>query len=341
MGSGGFRKRTGADLPLVYDNVSSGHRANYVRLFAALVGGEGKIGPYWRNLVRLVLCPSLMIPSFEGSPRRNLAIIMARILLRRRTAVLFLRAHLIEHRRGIPRFVHRAALRIMGTDERVLPISIVGNENLQRMCPRIQVIADPEFWDYEFAPPAVSDQRLMREVRARAGNRKILLVAGSITADKAVGELGKIFACSPALSDAFFPVLAGSVHPNAVAGCAFVSEHGLKLDGPIDDSTFRSLFEAADFAWCAYGPRRDMSSGILGRCIQSSVIPIVRRMSVAEGLARTWTDVIAVDFSDPQASAKELLSLSHQPSPVDHSELRAEGHRVQQMLREFLYQGLR
>src|SRR3546814_779911 len=102
------------------------------------------------------------------------------------------------------------------------------------------------------------------------------------------------------------------------------------------DAAFRTLFEVADFAWCAYHPSRDMSSGILGRCIQSEVVPIVRRGSVAAGLARRWTESVSVDFSDPHASANALLSFSGKPSPLKRDELRAEGERVRQLLREFL-----
>lgn len=327
--------RAGAERPLVYDNLGSGHRANYVRLLAALVEGEGEIAPYRSRVGRLLSHPSLILSSFEGGPRQNLAIVIARMMLRRRTAVVLLRAHLTAHRRGPGRWIHAAALRLMGTSRFVLPLSIVGSDELARLCPRVQVIADPEFWDYQFGPAFAPDASLIAGIRARARGRKVVLVTGTISGDKAVGELGAMFAASPELRGAFFAVLAGPLRPEAEEECAFIKEHGWQIDGWIDDFAFRSLFGAADFAWCAYRPSRDMSSGILGRCIQSDVVPIVRSGSVAERLARKWTDPVTVDFADPAASARALLSYAGEAVPAKGDALRAEGERVGQLLRDF------
>lgn len=333
------RRRTGAHVPLVYDNLGAGHRANYVRLLSDIAGGEGRISAFRTNMLPLLTRPSLIISTFEGAPRRNLAVILARLLLGRRTVVLFLRAHLKDHRRGIAGLLHGAVLRIMGTSRRVLPLSIVGSEDLKKSCPQIRVIADPEFWDYEFSSPVAIDRQLVDEVRARAGGRKVLLIAGTISEDKAVGELARMFATQPLLRERFFPVLAGQVLPEAAADCAFVADYGWHIDGWIDDSMFRSLFEAADFAWCAYRQTRDMSSGILGRCIQCGTIPIVRRNSVAERLGRQWTDAVAIDFSTPLESSDALLSFPSKVAPIRHKELREEGERVRKMLCDFLYPG--
>jgi hypothetical protein len=323
-------------VPLVYDHFGSGHRANYVRLFARLVGGEAEIGRYWHNWLRLLLCRSLVLPSFDGEPRRNLAIAVVRVLLRRPTAVLLLRAHLIGQRRRLAHFAHSLVLRFLGTSRQILPLSIVGSDELRRACPNVEVIVDPEFWDYEFMPRAPHDKALIEEVQRRAGDRRILLIAGGISRDKAIDELAQIFTQEPCMGELFCPILAGTVHPDSIASCAFVDEHGWHIESGIDDATFRQLFELADFAWCAYRLTRNMSSGILGRCIQCSVTPIVRRSSVAETLALRWTEVISIDHSNPEASSKALLTHSEVCAPVRHDELKAEGDRVQQLLRDFL-----
>ena len=43
-----------------------------------------------------------------------------------------------------------------------------------------------------------------------------------------------------------------------------------------------ALYSIADLAWCFYSPEYDQASGILGRALQFSVTPVVRKGSVSE-----------------------------------------------------------
>jgi hypothetical protein len=118
--------------------------------------------------------------------------------------------------------------------------------------------------------------------------------------------------------------------------CEFIGKSGWRIEQPLDDGMFRQAFDAADFAWCAYWPSRDMSSGILGRCVQSSTVPIVRQGSVAEQLASEWSDPVSVDFADNRASARAIAAHSGQAPPVPHDRLKSEGYRARDLIRQFL-----
>jgi hypothetical protein len=319
---------------LVFDNHASGHRANYVELFADIAGGTPLISPFARALPKLLFTRNLILPTFEGAPRRNLLLVLARMLLRRKTAVIFLRAHLFDHRSATSRLAHAAMLQTFGRNRCVLPMSIVGNAALSARCPSIQVIVDPEFWDFEFRTPAEIDRELAEEVRRRAARRKILLIAGTLSADKAIDELGRLFEARPDKMSAVFPLAAGRSLPELQA-VDFIYTHGMIIDRHLSDSEFNTLFAVADFAWCAYRPERDMSSGILGRCIQTGVIPIVRQGSVAAQLARDWTAPVILDFSDLAGSAARLAGREGSRQAVPHDRLEAEGNRVRRILADF------
>lgn len=305
---------------LVYDAQPDGHRENCVTLFARLTGGTALIAPVKAARKRLLAAPSLVITTYETQPAAFLLILVVRAMLGRRSAVIFMRAHL-PRARMLHRAFHRAAIALVNRLRAVLPLTLVPLPAKARAS-RFVAIADPESWDLgpeEVAAPATA---LSEQALAFAAGRPILLVTGYIERNRGIEFLRDIYARRDGLIDSLVPVLGGMLAPDVRDSAAELQALGaLVVDRYLSRSEMMSLYAAATAAWCCYVPERDISSGIFGRAIQFGVAPVVRRGSVLHGFSAQIGNAVPIDFGKVEDAARRLRT------GVTRSPPRIEGSR--------------
>jgi len=301
---------------IVYDNLGSGHRRGYVRTLAKALNSLGVVGPRRKYIKLLLTTPKLILPTFEGGPRFNAVVIALRAISGRKTVVILLRAHLVEHRTLFNRIIHKLTLRFFGWSKSVMPLSIVESEDLPRRCPGVQFIEDPEFWDLTEAEIGAAHSSLADEVAELQRGRPILLVVGGLSASKGLSYLRQILETSAALEPHIFVVVAGPVVADAQEDISALRAAGAFVrDRFLTDGELLSLFKLAEMAWCCYPVERDMSSGIFGRCRQIGVIPVVRQGSLLESKFGGTMHTRPIPYDDAQAAGAILCSsLPDRPS---------------------------
>lgn len=319
---------------VIFDSRPEGHRANYVRIMARLTGGRPLIAPVRRSLATLLFSRSLLLTTFETEPTSFLPILILRSLMRRRTAVLFLRAHLHQHRRPLNRLLHRFVIGLVGHLRSILPLTPVplppgtGGD-------RFALIQDPEFWDLDPADLDTPDTPLSEQVRAFAEGRPILLFTGYIERARGIEFMRDIYERGSGLSERLAPVLCGMIDRDAAEAAAALERSGaLVVDRYLSHEEMMSLYRAADVAWCCYVPERDLSSGIFGRALQFGVVPIVRRGSVLDSLAAGSDNAVRLDFGHvaDAVGALETLETGVARSPRGSARANEQRNRVQSLL---------
>ncbi len=266
------------------------------------------VGSTLGNLMILLRTPRLVISSFEGRPKTFLVLALIRAILRKRVAIIFLRAHLQANHSSWNYVRHRVAMRLLTNSSMIKPISIVRDFQLAQLYPSIAYIPDPEFWDLDKETIETSHSQLAKEIEAKKAGRRVMLVAGGLAASKGLSFLSSLVASEPALVQSILIVLAGQIYPDAQDEVERLEKLGaLKVARHLGDEEFLSLFKVADFAWACYAPNRDMSSGILGRCLQIGVTPVIRRGAVIANMIPEMASVIELDYEDLEGSCRALL----------------------------------
>ncbi len=282
---------------LVFDSRPDGHRRSYVDTLAALAGGTPRIAPVRRSLASLLLAPKLLLTTFETSPRWFALVMVLRAALGRKTAAIFLRAHL--HRQGgaAKRLLYRPIIWTLNRLPSVLLLTLVPVAMPGRN--RFVPIADPQFWDVGPAALDAPDTDLSRRVREVAGGRAVLLFTGYVEASRGVGFLRDVFAGDGDTIRRVLPVLAGIVMPDGEGAAADLAAAGAVVEGRfVTDAEQMSLFRAASAVWCCFTPERDMSSGVFGRAVQFGAAPIVRKGSALEAMAGDVGNAVVIDYGD-------------------------------------------
>lgn len=302
---------------LVFDSRPDGHRRGYVATLARLTGGIARIAPVRRSLAELLRVPNLLLTTFETSPRWFALVLVLRAALGRRSAAIFLRAHL--HRQGgrAKRLLYGPILWLLNRLDSVLLLTLVPVAAPGRN--RFVAIADPEFWDVGAAALDTPGTDLSRRAGEAAAGRQILLFTGYAEASRGIGFLRDIFAADGDLIRGVLPVIAGTVMPDGEGAAADLAAGGALVEGRfVTDAEMMSLFRAAAAVWCCFAPERDMSSGVFGRAVQFGAAPIVRRGSVLEGLAGDVGNALAIDYGDVAgARARFGAGFARTPPPVE------------------------
>lgn len=285
---------------LVFDANPVGHRENYVRGFARLLGGTPLIGHPLGHLWRLLTARRLMLPTFETMPRGYVLLALARMMLMRRTVILILRPQ-IGPGQWVKRSIHQLLAAMPGVRlGTIFPISPESH-----LYGRSSLILDLEYWDRTgMAAPAATP--LSDAVRAAAAGRKIVAALGWFSADKG-GHMLIDLAQRPDLAEKFLFVLTGIVLPDVQDRLDAAPRHALFTETrELSDDELMSLYPAADLVWCCYSPERDISSGIFGRSLQFGVPAIVREGSLLQRQAEGRAECIAVPWGDSEAAAQRI-----------------------------------
>lgn len=302
----------GVQRGLVYASNSSGHRGPYVALFSSLLGFEGVCAPASGAMLRrLIAAPRLLLATFEDELPMISAALVARAVLGRPTAGIFLspqRCFVREELKcRIKKLAFKGYKRVPGlTLFTITPFDIE---------PRFAEVAnvgahDPQYWDMHdgtrvvMPPPTPFSD----EILAAAAGRPVVCLPGSLNAEKGFTFLAEALAATPVLAERLLIVAAGRVLPNARSAAEkFVASGGLLHDRRLEDAELESLYGIADAIWCCYEPGYDQASGIFGRAMQFGVPVIVRRGALIEVIAAgTPLPVIKVDFGDSISFADAL-----------------------------------
>lgn len=295
---------------LVFDASSSGHRENYVRVFARLLGGVPLIGPPFNYLGRLVTARRLLLPTFETMPRFYFFVALLRMLLNRRTVLFILRPQ-VAPGQWIKLATHRLLAAMPGVRLATI-FPIAPNSHLYG---RSTLILDLEYWD-RAGLPLPGPTPLSDAVRAAAAGRCIVTALGCFSEDKGANMLIDL-AEREELAEHFLFVVGGIILPDVEARLDAASRHGLFVEKrKLSEAELMSLYTITDFTWCCYAPERDISSGIFGRSLQFGVPVILREGSLLQRQAEGRANYIAVPWGDSNAAEERLVNQSGRQSPI-------------------------
>lgn len=297
---------------LVHAVDAIGHRGPYVRVISGLLSMDQLIGPLdWTNNVKLMTTRRLFLSTFDDAPLRYASIAMARGLLGRPTAALFIRPQTcVEPSRlklRIKRYLYRLFLKI----PRFHLITITPFV----WHPKFSELAhhgtyDPQYWDFfdgkQLRKP--SHSQLSRDIQHRACGRAIVCLPGFLSREKGFEFYSQIVKMNVGLCDKVLFVAAGAVLPGLEESArSFQAGGGLLIERQLDDFEIESLYVASDAIWACYSPEYDQASGIFGRALQLGLPVFVRRASMIERIAGS-VDAYAVslDFGDPRWAGSRI-----------------------------------
>lgn len=284
---------------VVYERRRAGHRENYAKTVASVLGGEPAIGDEPELLRKSLGARELVITTLESAPVLYTALCLARAAIGRRTSVIATRSH-VEAPRGVVRRTGRAGVyQLLRTLPQVQLLTI--SPPFGAPDPRMEFIEDIEFWDLPddllARPPETALSLRVRELRK---TRPTLVLLGTIDTIKGHEFLRDLLLAEPRLRDRYAIVACGEVQPGSRSALAPLRElAAVWEDRFITDEELLSLYPEADLVWCCYRPDYDVSSGVFGRAVQFGRPTVVRagslvgrlQSALGKGLALTYGDV--------------------------------------------------
>jgi hypothetical protein len=302
---------------LVFDATSSGHRGNYVREFARLLGGLPLIGsPLW-YLGRLLAVRRLLLPTFETMPRAYFLLAFARMLLIRRTVLFVLRPQVAPGQ-----WVKLAAHRLLAVMPGVRIATIFPISPESHLYGRSTMVLDLEYWDQAGMPPPAPTP-LSDAIRAASAGRRIVAALGYFSDDKG-GNMLVDLAELEELAEHFLFVVAGIVQPDVEVRLDAAPRRALFVEKrKLSNAELMSIYTIADLTWCCYAPGRDISSGIFGRSLQFGVPAIVREGSLLQRQSDGRIDHIAAPWADSKSIAQQIVNWTARESYAKASTAKA------------------
>ena len=308
------RSRTTAHKGLVHVASRLGHRAEYLELLAATFGlmpSEGMVGR--RNLLSLLRAEALLFATIDDDYRGFFLVAQLRAALGRRTAGLFLRPQTCFDRPGLP---YRAKRHAFALPRRLSPVSVFTILPFS-VAPEFAEIADdglidPQLWDRPGSPAPVTDPALSTEIAAAARGRRILAFLGTAHSAKGIGFLAQLMADPGWPHDEILVIAGGHFPPDTAALAKRLEQHGaLVLPRFLSEAELATLYARADLIWACYRPDYDQASGIFGRAVQLSRMPVVRAGSRIARLARqSGLAVVELEYDSPDAAARLRAALT-------------------------------
>lgn len=299
----------GEPLGLVHVTAHAGHHEAYQRFLGDLFGLAPSTGKMDVARFRaLVAAPHVLFASLDDDVGGFVAVSLARALLGRHTAGLFL--HPADCTQ--PGMKGRIKAALFGMLRRVPRLSVLSILPFD-LLPQTQNyvsgwIHDPQLWD-QIDDPIAPDAEFVRMLTDRAAGRKILAYLGWATAEKDFPHLARILATSPHLADNILPVAVGRVAPACrSAADGFVAAGGMLIDRFVSDAEISAAYDCADLIWVCYAPGYEQASGIFGRAVQLGRPVVIRQDSRT---IRWYCDQLGHPFialpPQPEAGGVQLL----------------------------------
>jgi len=269
-----------------YSMSESGHRLEYIKFSESHLGGSRISG--WELLKTKKPLLFLMV---EESFSLYVLVSLVRALLRRRTVGLVFRAKECAQRSSLKLKAKYAVMQLIKRIKSISSLSIVPFF----VCPEAENICDNwiydfQFWDKKFLESLAYNNEVEQTlglIKNKADGRKVVCAIGKQDKSKGFDHFIRLYINSEELRDNYLFVSGGKVN-GIDEGLVddFESCGGLLINKRVSDSELVALYKSADIVWVCYSPEYDQSSGVLGRAIQYGKLPIVRRGSIVELLAR-------------------------------------------------------
>lgn len=288
-----------------------GHRSDYQSVLGSIFALEPSTGKVTRaNLLGLVRSNMLLFGSIDDDIFGFVIASILRAACGKKTVGLFLRPQACFTGKWLRPSIKRAIFKIMRRSKFISVYTIVPFN----IAPEYQRVAkaglsDPQIWDRTVIPfnPSEEFSRLLCDV---ARGRRVLAFIGTATWFKGVEQLLDLMA-QPSWGDARICVILVGRIPDESAEIAAKLEHlGAKIFPRfISNSELDSVYEVADYIWASYHPDYDQASGNFGRALQAGKIPVVRKGTLIDNIARNLKyPIIPIDFNHINAETLRLFS---------------------------------
>ena len=284
-----------------------GHRDDYLRLFSGLFGLQPSVGMVGRrNLRPLLRAEALLFGTIDDDYAGFIVVALLRAALGRRTAGVFLRPQTCFGRKGL---IYGAKRRIFAALKRVPGVSVFTIVPFS-VAPDFAAVArdglvDPQMWDLDTARIA-PDPDLTRRITDEAAGRRVIAFIGSAHRSKGIDMLCDAISHPYWPRDRILAVIGGRIPDNQapVVG-ALPPGAAMVLPRFLAEAELMALYAAADLVWACYRPEYDQASGIFGRAVQLSRLPVVRAGSLVARFARHF-GLQTVELSDELPAAALL-----------------------------------
>lgn len=294
---------------LFHINHLGGHHGSYAEILGRWCGLAVSIGRVDRSRFgRLLRAEKLMFGTLDDDVRGFILVALARAMLGRRTAGIFMRPQscFFPGARG---WIKRQLFRALRRVSRVTILSLLPFE----AAPELRLVAtravhDPQLWDILDEDDPV-DAVLLDEIMTAAAGRPVLSFLGTVNEGKGFGQLAAIVAADPTLTQKLCVVIAGRVQQDSAAGAAAVAKAGgIVWDRRISDAELAALYRASSGVWACYHPDYDQASGIFGRSVQRGRRPVIRDGAVIVGYYADCLAIDAIRLPDDPGRAAALLA---------------------------------
>lgn len=274
-----------------YTRTLNGHRQSYLDFVKKVFGGNRVEG------ISLILRKQpLLFLMIEDNFLLYFIVGCIRALLGRRTAGLLFRPKPALEASNYRLKLKLMMLKFLKKIKSVRTLSIVPTP----LEPSISEIVDDWIYDFQLWDITKEQKDIFQKIRNgntnfkdmkeyeianniknHASGRKILIALGVQNKGKGVHILSQYIDIFNQLD--YLVVVAGRFDEVSAAPKKYLQNSGaLVFDRFMTDEEILALYSVADVVWCYYDASYDQSSGILGRAIQLSVTPIVRKGSFSQ-----------------------------------------------------------
>jgi hypothetical protein len=308
---------TGVDL--VHVAHTDGHHASYQRLMNELFGMQPSVGRVgFHVFFKLCRARRTFFATIDDDLFGFASVAMARILLGRRTAGLFVRANSCEGKGpkvALKRAVYAALCRLPGVSIiSILPYEVAPGARQVTT----HAVQDPQCWDIadkQPKPDLVAAQRF----ETLAAGRPILAYFGWATVEKGFPILADLIAKRPDLAERFKIIAIGKVTGECRQAADILCAAGAEIwDRFVTDEEMEALYSVCALVWCKYAPEFDQASGIFGRSVQYGKRPVVKDHPSIIGAYIKLLEMPAVALPDAPDSAADMLLASAQQKGKDY-----------------------
>ncbi len=285
-----------------------GHRDDYQRVLSEALGLELSVGRVSaRNFMPLLRAKALLFGTLDDDVRGFVLVALARMMIGKKTAALFLRPHSCFAPFGLQAKVKHAIFRFFARSHSVSVCTILPFD----VEPRYRQVAkfglaDPQLWDLNILPVRPSIE-FAQQLKAIAGERRIMAFIGAASPFKGVAHICEIMS-DPAWDDSVCVVFVGRVPDEAVPLVERAEALGaIVFPRFVTSEELDAIYDVANLIWAGYQPGYDQASGNFGRALQSGKTPVVRQGTLIARLAQLMGyPVVTMDFDNLQEAATRI-----------------------------------
>ncbi|MEC5292976.1 MULTISPECIES: hypothetical protein [unclassified Aurantimonas] len=295
-------------------------------MFAGLLGLAPSTGRITPGRARsLIAADRLFFATLDDDIRGFALVALARALLGRRTAGIFLRPQACLEP-GAKARLKRMLFGALKATPRITLIAIVP----QAFAPAQQAVTDcwmhdPQLWD-RIDLPVKPDAATVARIAGFAAGRRVLVFLGRGSRIKGLPQLAALVAARPALAQELAIVVAGQIDGDCASDAERLAAFGAEIwNRRVSEEEMAALYTAANLVWACYDPSYDQASGIFGRSVQLGRPAVIREGAmIARYAALLGHPVVALPQSPPEAADRLARALSVDEGGADVSTVVAQ-----------------